>query len=93
MHGELRDGLLLRLPVLAAVRLLEPDCAALNALGRHFAFEAAVGVNGAVWVRAAAVEDTIVLRNCLLACAGLEDHLCIAFVDQVAAHLGKPKLK
>jgi exosome complex RNA-binding protein Rrp4 len=55
-------------------------------LHSHFPFEVAVGMNGAVWLRAAGnnVVQTIVLRNALLYAENLvDDAQVIAVVDEL----------
>eukprot|EP01034_Spumella_vulgaris_P037837 gene37837-46689_t len=73
VYGELPQGLLVRLSVGRARELLKPDSVVLNALGSHFAFEAAVGMNGAIWVRAQSAVDSIIIRNAVLNSEFLDD--------------------
>lgn len=46
--------------------MLKKDCVILNSLGKHFAYEVAVGMNGATWLRAASPIESIVIRNAIL---------------------------
>jgi exosome complex component RRP40 len=65
-------------------RLLRPDCAVLNALGRHLAYEIAVGMNGGVWFRSpGGALELVLLRNALLNSAQLTDLQAEAMVDQL----------
>ena len=50
----------------------------------HFAFETAVGVNGAVWLRAGSAVEAIVIRNALLNAELLSRQQTVAMVDQLA---------
>ena len=59
--------------VAAARYLHTPDCIALHALAKHFAFEIVIGLNGAIWVHTGptstsqtSVLNTILVRNALL---------------------------
>lgn len=47
-------------------RLLSPNCSVLSALEDKFAFEIAVGVNGAFWVKAADPASTVAATNAIL---------------------------
>lgn len=85
VYGELTEGLLVHVSVGKARNLLLPDCAALNCLGKHFAFEAAVGMNGAVWVKAADVMENIIIRNMIINSQYLSDIEVEAMVDVIAA--------
>lgn len=49
----------------------------------HFAFEAAVGMNGAVWVRAKTCIDSIIIRNAVLNSEFLNDVQTEAMVEQL----------
>eukprot|EP00743_Colponemidia_sp_Colp-15_P004534 GILK01004888.1.p1 GENE.GILK01004888.1~~GILK01004888.1.p1 ORF type:complete len:243 (-),score=21.17 GILK01004888.1:84-812(-) len=64
--GPLVGGYLFQCSVYLARILLDPDCAVLEALGRAFPFEVAVGVNGRVWVNSANPLHTIVISNAIL---------------------------
>ena len=46
-------------------RLLAPDSAVLNALGKVISFEVAVGLNGRVWVKAPTPQQTIIVANAI----------------------------
>ncbi|RYY77675.1 MAG: hypothetical protein EOO69_13680 [Moraxellaceae bacterium] len=67
-----------------ARRLLRPDCAVLNALGRYFSYEIAVGMNGAVWFRSmGGALETIIVRNAIINSEALSDLQTDAMVDQL----------
>eukprot|EP00603_Paraphysomonas_imperforata_P013059 CAMPEP_0114459496 /NCGR_PEP_ID=MMETSP0104-20121206/5239_1 /TAXON_ID=37642 ORGANISM="Paraphysomonas imperforata, Strain PA2" /NCGR_SAMPLE_ID=MMETSP0104 /ASSEMBLY_ACC=CAM_ASM_000202 /LENGTH=209 /DNA_ID=CAMNT_0001632137 /DNA_START=168 /DNA_END=797 /DNA_ORIENTATION=- len=66
IYGELMEGLTVRVRPLQAKKLLKPDCTVLNVLGRHLAFEVAIGMNGMLWVQATDVEDCIIIRNAII---------------------------
>lgn len=85
VYGELTEGLLVQVSVGKARNLLLPDCAALNCLGKHFAFEAAVGMNGAVWVKATDVMENIIIRNMIINSQYLSDIEVEAMIDVIAA--------
>ena len=71
VYGPLVTGLVVRVPPAYALKLLHPDSSVLNALGRRLAFEIAVGMNGAVWLKAAVPAEAVVLRNALLNAQGM----------------------
>lgn len=48
-----------------AYRLLDPDYFLLPMLGSRFPLDAAVGVNGRVWVSAKEVKQTIAVTRCI----------------------------
>jgi exosome complex component RRP40 len=64
--------------------MLLPDCAVLNSLGKHFAFEAAVGMNGAVWIRATDIVENIIIRNTIINSQFLSNIEIEAMVDVIA---------
>jgi exosome complex component RRP40 len=81
VYGELKEGLLLRVPPLLARRLLLPDNPVVNGLGKHFAYEVAVGMNGVVWFSASGPRETVVIRNALLSAKSLSDPEMLALID------------
>lgn len=50
---------------------------------RHFAFETAIGVNGAVWLRAGSPLEGIVIRNAILNAELLNGAQTLAMVRSV----------
>lgn len=66
VFGQLHGGILIRLGLNMARRLLSPESVTLNCLGRHFKFEVAVGVNGIVWIKSSDVVSSVVIRNSIL---------------------------
>ena len=72
--------------------MLLPDCVALNALGKHFAFEVAVGINGVVWLRGVTDIETIVIRNAVRNSILLSEAQTVAMVDSLAV-MSKKLLK
>ena len=84
VYGGLNEGLVVKLPVGTARAMLLPDCVVLNALGKHYAYEVAVGMNGAIWLKAAEVMETIVIRNVLLNSVMLDDVQIEAMVETLA---------
>jgi exosome complex component RRP40 len=94
VFGELRGGRLVHVSTGLARRLLDPGCALLAAFARHFAFEAAVGVNGLVWVGgggeggaaaggAAAACVSALVRG-IEGAEGASDAECVALAEQCA---------
>jgi exosome complex RNA-binding protein Rrp4 len=53
---------------------------------RHFKYESAIGINGAVWIRCEGGPiDLVVIRNALLNAEFLDDIQAEAMVEQLAA--------
>lgn len=84
VYGNLCSGVVVKISIARAKSMLLPDCVLLNALGRHFAYEVAVGMNGAVWIRAPDIITTIIIRNAVLNSEFLDDHQIEAMVDELA---------
>ena len=55
-----------------AKQLLKPENVLLNVLGRHFAFETAIGMNGVVWIRCADMLKSLLIRNAIQNCEKLK---------------------
>ena len=85
VYGKLGEGLLVRVSVGKARKMLLPDCAILNSLGKHFAFEAAIGMNGAVWFRSSGILENVIIRNAILNSQYLNDIEIEAMVDVMAS--------
>lgn len=65
--GQLKDGFVFQCSTgLARALLSRPTCPVLEALGKGLSFEIAVGLNGRVWVNAAAVSTVIVVSNAIM---------------------------
>lgn len=94
VYGHLNQGLLINVSTGMSRKLLRPDCAVLNALGKFFTYEAAVGMNGAVWFRSNgdAIEQ-IIIRNALLNAEFLTDVQAEAMVDRLVELSNKAKRK
>ncbi|EIM85950.1 exosome complex exonuclease RRP40 [Stereum hirsutum FP-91666 SS1] len=63
--GELKGGFLTRCSLKMCRQLLDPDYFLLPMLGSRFPLDAAVGVNGRVWVSAKEVKQTIAVTRCI----------------------------
>jgi exosome complex RNA-binding protein Rrp4 len=50
---------------------------------RYFAFEVAIGVNGAIWIRGTTDIETIVIRNAIQNSEYLDDMETIAMVEKL----------
>ncbi|XP_026191978.1 putative exosome complex component rrp40 [Cyclospora cayetanensis] len=80
--GELRDGVVIEVPIPFAQSLLSPDSLILQLLGTRLPFEIAVGLNGRVWIRAASPAFSMRAANCILvAAAGKPPAVMQAIVD------------
>lgn len=85
VYGELPEGLLIVLSVGKARNMLLPDCVVLNSLGKHFTFEAAIGMNGAVWIKSSGILESIIIRNAILNSQYLNDIEIEAMIDVIAS--------
>ena len=85
VFGELAGGRLVHVSLGLARRLLDPACALLAAFARRFPFEAAVGVNGLVWVAADAPAHVSALVRGLEGAEGADDAACVALAEACAA--------
>ncbi|KAK7048454.1 exosome complex component rrp40 [Favolaschia claudopus] len=63
--GELKGGFMLRCSLAMSRQLLDSQHFLLPLLGARFPLEAAVGVNGRVWVKAQEVRETIAIVRCI----------------------------
>jgi len=64
-YGELKGGFVVRCSLKMCRDLLDPNHYLLPLLGARFPFEAAVGMNGRVWVNATQIKQTIALIRCI----------------------------
>ena len=84
LYGELAGGMLVSVSLAHARRLLRPDCALLATLGASLAFEVAVGVNGLVYVRAAAPRTAVIICNAIERSERLTEEECAEFARRLA---------
>jgi exosome complex component RRP40 len=63
--GELKKGFVFEVSLGYAETLLSLECAVVNELGKHLAYELAVGHNGRVWVASASIKNCIVIVNAI----------------------------
>lgn len=91
VYGSLNEGLVCHVTTSYCKSLLKPDCVLLNCLGRHLAFEIAIGLNGVVWVKAEECIHSIVLRNAIMNAEQLreDDSMIEAMVAKLAERLKK----
>ncbi|XP_063950299.1 uncharacterized protein LOC108220406 isoform X2 [Daucus carota subsp. sativus] len=65
--GPLKDGYMFETSTgLSRMLLSSPACPVLEALGKKLSFEIAVGLNGRVWVNAAAPSTVILVSNAIM---------------------------
>jgi exosome complex component RRP40 len=63
--GELKEGFLVRCSLKMSRNLLDPNYFLLPLLGSRFPLDAAVGMNGRVWISAKEVKQTIAAARCI----------------------------
>ncbi|XP_067900772.1 exosome complex component RRP40-like [Heterodontus francisci] len=59
------DGLLFKVSLSIARKLLSPSCEVLKNLGELYPFEIVIGVNGRIWVKARTIKHTLLVANVL----------------------------
>ena len=65
VYGSLAQGLLSRVSISFAHKLLHPDCVTLKSLGEKLAFEIAIGMNGALWLKGRSISHTVLIKNAI----------------------------
>jgi len=87
VYGLLPSGLTLHVSTGFVKRLLRPDNVCLSALGKAFVYEAAIGMNGLVWIRAQTSSlELVIIRNAILNAEQLADDLHVeVMVEQLIA--------
>eukprot|EP00811_Abedinium_folium_P006059 NODE_15574_length_1043_cov_2.293668.p1 GENE.NODE_15574_length_1043_cov_2.293668~~NODE_15574_length_1043_cov_2.293668.p1 ORF type:complete len:246 (-),score=92.90 NODE_15574_length_1043_cov_2.293668:305-1006(-) len=73
LYRELQGGINFEVALVAAQRLLAPDCYVIERLGEHFPFEICTGDNGRVWLKAATARETVLLLQAIRRSFGLTD--------------------
>ncbi|KJE97241.1 exosome component 3 [Capsaspora owczarzaki ATCC 30864] len=63
--GELTGGYLIHISSGLTRRLLSRDPAVLIALGKHFALETAIGLNGRTWINAQTPQQVVLIANAI----------------------------
>lgn len=82
-YGQLAEGQLVRVSLALCRLLLLPESVLLHTIGRKIAFEVAVGMNGAVWLRASTTMHTILVRNAILNADKLDEGLHEGMVEHL----------
>lgn len=89
IYGDLEEGITARVSPKTAKLLLNPDCVVLNLLGRHIAYEVAVGMNGLIWIQSGSVKESVIVRNAILNSVELDEIQTEAMVDVLLETLHK----
>ncbi|KAI9482363.1 exosome non-catalytic core subunit rrp40 [Coemansia sp. RSA 989] len=82
-YGELSGGFMFKCSLGLAHQLISAKAPVLNALGSELAFEAAVGVNGRVWINAESPEKTILVANAIKNSEHLNASQCKQMVKEL----------
>lgn len=85
LFGELRGGNLIRVSLSLARSLVKNESMVLNKLGKHVAFQSAVGLNGRIWIQTGDVRQTMILSQALKKADSLEEREWIDFVEKLFA--------
>ncbi|XP_048408630.1 exosome complex component RRP40-like [Stegostoma tigrinum] len=65
------DGLLFKVSLSIARKLLSPNCEVMKNLGELYPFEIVVGMNGRIWVKARTLKHTLLVANVLESCGNM----------------------
>lgn len=83
LFGELRGGNLIRVSLSLARSLVKNDSMILRKLGKHVAFQSAVGLNGRIWVQTGDARQTMILSQALKKADSLEENEWVDFVEKL----------
>lgn len=83
LFGELRGGNLIRVSLSLARSLIKNESMILSKLGKHVAFQSAVGLNGRVWIQTGDARQTMILSQALKKADSLEEKEWVDFVDKL----------
>ena len=87
IYGELKDGFIIKISVLKARSMLLPDNVVLTTLGKYFAFEVAIGMNGLIWIKSKEILHAVIIRNAILNSEFLNDIQSEAMVEKLCAFM------
>ena len=88
MHWMSMHNLLYIIVVVVVVyRLLSKACPVLTALEKYYKFECIVGFNGRVFVTSQYVQQTIVIRNCIIESEYMDKDTVLRMVDKATLKL------
>ncbi|XP_078267902.1 exosome complex component RRP40 isoform X2 [Rhinoraja longicauda] len=65
------DGLLFKVSLNIARKLLSPNCEVIKNLGDLYPFEIVIGMNGRIWVKAKTIKHTLLVANVLESCENM----------------------
>uniref|UniRef100_UPI00398F1497 exosome complex component RRP40-like n=1 Tax=Pristiophorus japonicus TaxID=55135 RepID=UPI00398F1497 len=73
------DGLLFKVSLSIARKLLSPNCEVIKNLGELYPFEIVIGMNGRIWVKAKTIKHTLLVANVLESCENMttEQRKCV----------------
>ena len=82
--GQLKGGYMFSVSLGLSRQLLSiPECLVLNLLGKHFAFEITVGMNGRIWINSKGTVDTIAIANAIVNSEFMDDTQITVMVRQL----------
>ncbi len=87
IYGELKDGVIIKVSILKARSMLLPDNVVLTTLGKYFAYEVAIGMNGLIWIKSKEILHAIIIRNAILNSEFLNDIQSEAMVEKLCAFM------
>lgn len=76
------DGFIISTSLSLVERLLDADCPILDALGKVFPYEIAIGMNGRIWINARTSKDILTVIRCFEAAEVHDDQVIVELCKQ-----------
>ena len=89
VYGGLSQGLLSHVSIYLAHKLLHPDSVILKSLGEKLAYEIAIGMNGALWLKGGTIAETVLIKNAIENSQNLSDDQIVAMVAYLSERVEK----
>ena len=89
VYGGLAQGFLSHVSIHFAHKLLHPDSVVLKSLGEKLAYEIAIGMNGALWLKGSNIAETILIKNAIENSEKLSDEQVIGMVAYLSERVHK----
>jgi exosome complex component RRP40 len=86
-YGELKGGFVIKVSLGLSRRLMNPKTLILRLLCQNFRFEAAVGMNGKVWIKSDSAKQTILICNAIKNSEFLSEAECKTMVKGMVEKL------
>ena len=87
--GELKKGLITKIPIAYARALMNNETTIFKTIQRYCNFEVAIGLNGKIWVAANDNNNTIIVSNAIKKAQHMTPAETDIFVKKIAEHMTK----